>query len=165
MRRINWGVLGFLALTGLVGCGVPTNAEQQTSKQDAAASDSHRDHRASGSESVPRDAGLGDERVVTPQLLTDERTADARARVLAVAEDGREITLDHGPLDAIGMGAMTMAFDVAADTDVTVFGRGDLLEIRVKQHRNYTYELVAACRLAAAGEELSAGKDQNCLAN
>ncbi|MEM6640987.1 MAG: copper-binding protein [Pseudomonadota bacterium] len=51
--------------------------------------------------------------------------------VRGVSEDGRAIVVDHGPIDGLGMGAMTMSFqldDEATGGDVAV---GDTVEFQV----------------------------------
>ena len=128
----------FLLLT-LGACGAPNDAAEplEGHTQD--------DHAAGSHGAMPRASSSGDQRIVTPQLLTEARSAETTARLIAIAPDGREVTLDHGPLEAIGMGAMTMAFNVAPGVDLGGLEAGAQLDIRVRQNRDYTYELTAVC--------------------
>ena len=107
---------------------------------------------------VPEDRAA-DSAPPTPGLLAEPRYAETRAELLAMASDGSEVTVDHGPLHAIGMGSMTMAFDVADGVSLPVFPAGTKLEIRIRQNRDYTYELVAACETADSGAQSVADND------
>ena len=75
----------------------------------------------------------------------DTITTDATARVMSVSEDGDFITLDHDPIDAIGMGAMRMGFEVADDVDLSTLMPGDSVAFRVRATSD-DIVLTALCR-------------------
>ncbi|MEM1435413.1 MAG: copper-binding protein [Pseudomonadota bacterium] len=130
-------ILAGLAAAALGGCGTEPQAAGSEAAAEAASAESSAggmtmQHGSHGSTSGG-------------QLLSEERFATALATVVGVNSEGAEITLDHEPLEGVDMGAMTMAFAVADDVDLGAVVPGNRVAIRVKQRRNYTYELVALC--------------------
>lgn len=75
--------------------------------------------------------------------------------VVSVAPDADYITLDHGKIHGIGMGAMTMGFDVLKDADVTDLQKGTKVEFLVKKGLDGSYRVFSICDMA--------GQDKSCL--
>ncbi len=70
--------------------------------------------------------------------------------VVSVAEDGNSIMIDHGPIDAIGMVAMTMRFGAMRNVDLRSFSAGDPVAFMLKQGRDGSYRITAICNTQAA---------------
>ncbi|MBK8200452.1 MAG: copper-binding protein [Acidobacteria bacterium] len=59
-----------------------------------------------------------------------ERIGRATGTIKSVAGQSDFLTIDHGPIDGVGMGAMTLGFDIAGDVDLTGFSEGDTVAFR-----------------------------------
>ncbi|MEM9743991.1 MAG: copper-binding protein [Pseudomonadota bacterium] len=129
-------ILLVLAAAGCAPEGTP-GAERNASSAGGAM-----DHSAHGAGSMDSMASMED---AEAQLLAEPRFGTATADLLAVAEDGSEVTVRHSAFDGIEMGAMTMAFDVAESVARDALPEAGRVALRVRQNRNYTYELVAIC--------------------
>ena len=68
--------------------------------------------------------------------------------VLGLSRDGRSVLLDHGPIDGIGMGAMTMQFDVAQDVATTELRVGADVAFIVRQTPEGGFEIMQLCAVA-----------------
>lgn len=75
--------------------------------------------------------------------------------VMSVAPGADYITLDHGKIHGIGMGAMTMGFDVLKEADVSGLEKGTKVEFLVKKGLDGTYRVFAICDMG--------GSDSSCL--
>jgi len=84
-------------------------------------------------------------------------TGHATGVIKSVGAQGDFLTIDHGPIDGIGMGAMTMGFDIAGDVDLSGFEDGDTVSFMVKKGRDGSYRIAATCDTGAAGDECLAG--------
>ena len=60
-------------------------------------------------------------------------TGHATGVIKSVGAQGDFLTIDHGPIEGIGMGAMTMGFDIAGDVDLSNFKDGDMVSFMVKR--------------------------------
>lgn len=58
---------------------------------------------------------------------------------------GRQVMLRHGPLENIGMGAMTMFFGVGGDVDLKTFAQGAEVQVEVKRGRDGSYRVMRMC--------------------
>lgn len=63
------------------------------------------------------------------------------------------ITIDHGPIPAIAMGAMTMGFDTQGDVDLSGFVPGDSVSFMVKKGRDNSYRITDICNTKTDGDE------------
>ena len=84
-------------------------------------------------------------------------TGHATGVIKSVGAQGDFLTIDHGPIDGIGMGAMTMGFDIAGDVDLSGFEDGDTVSFMVKKGRDGSYRITAICDTGAEGDECLAG--------
>lgn len=73
--------------------------------------------------------------------------------IKSVGAQGDFLTIDHGPIDGIGMGAMTMGFDIVGDVDLTGFEDGDMVSFMVKKGRDGSYRITAICDTGASGDD------------
>lgn len=73
---------------------------------------------------------------------TDAAHADAMATVLRIDRDTGRVRLKHGPIESIGMPAMTMLFRVADPTLLDAVVVGETVGIRVEQ-RDQTFYVTA----------------------
>ena len=70
-------------------------------------------------------------------------TGHATGVIKSVGAQGDFLTIDHGPIEGIGMGAMTMGFDIAGDVDLSNFKDGDMVSFMVKKGRDNSYRITA----------------------
>ncbi len=80
-------------------------------------------------------------------------TGHATGVIKSVGAQGDFLTIDHGPIDGIGMGAMTMGFDIAGDLDLSEFEDGDAVSFMVKKGRDNSYRITAICDTDASGDD------------
>ena len=100
-----------------------------------------------GSEHGHSDAHAGD--------MTDMDAGDARAAgvVEALSADGYSLTVSHGPIESIGMDAMTMRFDALGDVDLSGFTAGDEVAFTLRKGRDGSYRISAICDAGAGGAD------------
>ena len=82
-----------------------------------------------------------------------ERIGRATGTIKSVAGQSDFLTIDHGPIDGVGMGAMTMGFDIAGDVDLTGFSEGDTVAFEVKQGRDGSYRIMSICNTGTEGAD------------
>lgn len=75
--------------------------------------------------------------------------------IMAVSPQNDSVIIDHGPIDGVGMGAMTMSFGTMGTIDLSGFSEGDAVAFMVKRGRDNSYRISAICDTAAEGD--------NCL--
>lgn len=73
--------------------------------------------------------------------------------IKAVGAKGDFLTIDHGPIDGIGMDGMTMGFDIMGDVDLSGFADGDEVAFMVKKGRDNSYRIMAICNTGTDGED------------
>ncbi|NNU17047.1 copper-binding protein [Parvularcula sp. ZS-1/3] len=86
-------------------------------------------------------------------------TGHAAGTIVSVAEG--ELGIDHGPIDGIGMDAMTMLFGTMGDVDATAFEEGDEVSFMVKRGRDGSYRIMAICDTGEAGTDCLDGMMQH----
>lgn len=142
------GLLVFALIGALCGCAPGSDPA------DADTTDT-----TSGSAAALPDAALPDDVSGDDTAGTDPDDADAivttaTGRVASVPQDDDFIVLEHDPIDAIGMGAMRMGFEVADGVDMSGLRRGDAVLFRIRATSD-DLVLTALCRPRTDGE--------NCL--
>jgi len=80
-------------------------------------------------------------------------TGHATGIIKSVGTKGDSLTIDHGPIDGVGMSAMTMGFDIAGDVDLTGFEDGDMVSFMVKKGRDGSYRITAICDTSDSGDD------------
>ena len=78
--------------------------------------------------------------------------AMAQGRVVG-APEGSRVRIDHGPIDAIGMAAMTMTFEAKRGVDLAGIDAGDEVHFLLDRGRDGTFRLEAICDVAADDHE------------
>lgn len=107
---------------------------------------------------VSGDAALpGTEPAEHADEVMDGDTGHATGIITSLDRDGDRVTIDHGPIEGIGMGAMTMGFDLMGDADLTGFSEGEEVAFRVKRSRDGSYRVRDICSIAT--------ENANCLEN
>ncbi len=71
--------------------------------------------------------------------------------IRSVDAEGRSLTIDHGPIDEVGMGAMTMGFGVTGTVDLSGLAVGDTVAFRIKRGRDNSYRVTAICNVDTDG--------------
>ena len=84
-----------------------------------------------------------------------------RGVIRSVGAQGDFLTIEHGPIEGVGMGAMTMGFDILGDVDLSDFSDGDEVAFGVKRGRDNSYRIVAICNIGADGEDCLEGMLEN----
>lgn len=73
--------------------------------------------------------------------------------IRSVGTQGDFVTIEHGPIEGVGMSAMTMGFDIMGDVDLADFKDGDEVAFMVKQGRDGSYRITAICNTVAQGAD------------
>lgn len=73
--------------------------------------------------------------------------------IRSVGSQGDFLVINHGPLEGIEMGAMTMGFDIMGDVDLSGFAEGDEVAFMVKQGRDNSYRIMEICNTATDGAD------------
>jgi Cu/Ag efflux protein CusF len=109
-------------LTGILALAACSDADEATAPEQAPVTTAGTEHRGHD---------------------TTSDTGHARGVIVSVAEG--ELGIDHGPINGIGMGAMTMVFGTMGDVEATDFERGDDVSFMVKRGRDGSYRVMAIC--------------------
>lgn len=75
--------------------------------------------------------------------------------IQSVDAEGRSLTIDHEPIEEVGMGAMTMGFGVTGAVDLSGLAEGDAVAFRIKRGRDNSYRVIEICNTGTEGS--------NCL--
>lgn len=78
----------------------------------------------------------------TPAGNTGQTTGVIRS----IGENGDFLTIDHGPIEGVGMSAMTMGFGALSNVDLSTFEVGDRVAFAVKRGRDGSYRITAICK-------------------
>ncbi len=73
--------------------------------------------------------------------------------IRSIGDDGYSLAIDHGPIEGIGMGAMTMGFEIMGDIDLSGFAEGDNVAFMVKRGRDNSYRITAMCNTETNGAD------------
>lgn len=73
--------------------------------------------------------------------------------VKSVSQDGRSVVIDHGPIEGIGMGAMTMKFGAQGDVDLSALTADDKVAFEVQRGRDGSYRVTRYCDAQEQGED------------
>lgn len=131
MKPLTLITASLLALT-LAACG---NAEKSTQK-DTASSEAAKDMAGNDAGGAPHNMN-----------------AMGKGVIRSVGNQGDFLTIEHGPIDGIGMGAMTMGFDIVSGVDLSGFAEGDEVGFMVKQGRDGSFRIMAICNTSTEGDD------------
>lgn len=73
--------------------------------------------------------------------------------IFSISPDGTEVTIDHQAIDGVGMGAMTMGFDITSTVDLSGFAKDDNVSFMVKKGRDGSYRITAICNTDTDGKD------------
>ena len=83
----------------------------------------------------------------------DSRIGQGTGVIRSVDADGRSLTIDHEPIDEVGMGAMTMGFGVTGAVDLSGLAEGDAIAFRIKRGRDNSYRVIEICNTGTEGSD------------
>ena len=81
------------------------------------------------------------------------RTGQGTGILRSVDAEGRSLTIDHEPIEEVGMGAMTMGFGVMGAVDLSGLAEGDAVAFRIKRGRDNSYRVTAICNTGTDGSD------------
>ena len=73
--------------------------------------------------------------------------------IISISEDGQQATIDHGDIEGVGMGAMTMGFGILSRVDLANYEAGDNVSFMVKKGRDGSYRIAAICNMDTEGAD------------
>lgn len=82
-----------------------------------------------------------------------ERIGHGSGVIRSVGSQDDFLVINHGPLEGIEMGAMTMGFEIMGDVDLSGFAEGDEVAFMVKQGRDNSYRIMEICNTATDGAD------------
>jgi len=85
--------------------------------------------------------------------MSDGAMGHGTGIIKSLGTQGDFLTIDHGPIEGIGMGAMTMGFDIMGDVDLSAFAEGDAVAFMVKKGRDNSYRITTICNTATEGAD------------
>ena len=91
----------------------------------------------------------------------DSRIAHGTGVIQAIHSENRSLTIDHEPIDEIGMGAMTMGFGVVGAVDLSGLSEGDPVAFQLKRGRDNSYRVTAICNRDTHGPDCLAGSSDD----
>jgi Cu/Ag efflux protein CusF len=71
--------------------------------------------------------------------------------IKSLGTQGDFLTIDHGPIEGVGMSAMTMGFDIMGNVDLSTFTEGNVVAFMVKRGRDDSYRITAICNTDTDG--------------
>ncbi|RIJ22482.1 hypothetical protein D1224_10840 [Henriciella barbarensis] len=131
MNKLLFSTLGLASLS-LAACSEPTDAGED--KADAVA---------------PPPAQVE----VSDASSSTDLIGRATGIVQSIDMNRNFVTIDHGPIDGVGMGAMTMGFRLMGGADLSRLAEGDDVAFKVKRGRDGSYRIMAICNMAIGGED------------
>lgn len=141
MTRISIGLVA-LCMLALIGCGDAREAANNPAANAPSepAQMGHSGHAEQGVDpgDDPRDDhGPSDE---APTYGT------ATGVIKNIDAQNKSLIIDHGPIDGIGMGAMTMAFDVAAGVELGDMAEEDRVTFDVEVEGSHSFTITRLCK-------------------
>ena len=89
--------------------------------------------------------------------MSDGTTGHGTGIIKSLGTEGDFLTIDHGPIEGIGMGPMTMGFDIMGDVDLSSFAEGDAVAFMVKKGRDNSYRITTICNTSTDGTDCLEG--------
>ncbi|MEH6697055.1 MAG: copper-binding protein [Hyphomonas sp.] len=87
--------------------------------------------------------------------LQQELSGEGQGTIVSIGPDGDFLSIDHGPIEGVGMGAMTMGFGTLSSVDLSQLSKGSIIAFRVKKGRDGSFRVTAICDVQTSGD--------NCL--
>ena len=130
MKRSSLYLVAFVSALALAACGSESSTTEAPASSSAEAEQHTGDHGSAGS-----------------------NTGQGRGVIRSVGVQGDFLTIEHGPLEGIAMGAMTMGFDITGGVDLSGFADGDEVAFAVKRGRDNSYRITAICNTTTKGDD------------
>ena len=89
--------------------------------------------------------------------MPDEGIGHGAGIIKSLGTEGNFLTIKHGPIEGMGMNAMTMGFDTMGDVDLSAFAEGDAVAFMVKKGRDNSYRITNICNTQTEGADCLAG--------
>ncbi len=83
----------------------------------------------------------------------DRRTGQGTGIIRSVNVEERSLTIEHGPIEGVGMPAMTMGFGVTGAVVLSGLAEGDAVAFRIKRGRDDSYRVTAICTTRTNGSD------------
>ncbi|KJS34506.1 MAG: hypothetical protein VR74_20130 [Hyphomonas sp. BRH_c22] len=80
-------------------------------------------------------------------------SGEGQGTIISIGPDGDFLTIGHGPIEGVGMGAMTMGFETLSRVDLAGFAKGDKVAFSVKQGRDGSFRVTVICNIEAHGKD------------
>lgn len=146
MTHLTKITLGALLAINLSACGGDVESVPEANSQNhAEMDDSNMDHA-----SMDHSGGMDGK----PKGDTGHTTGT----LVSVSPDGQSATIKHEAIDGVGMGAMTMGFDITSRVDLSAFNPEDPVSFMVKRGRDGSYRITAICNTATDGDDCLSGQ-------
>ncbi|WP_430404224.1 copper-binding protein [Hyphomonas sp.] len=85
--------------------------------------------------------------------MSDEGIGHGVGIIKSLGTEGDFLTIEHGPIEGMGMNAMTMGFDTMGGVDLSAFAEGDTVAFMVKKGRDNSYRITSICNTASDGAD------------
>lgn len=102
---------------------------------------------------APMEVPAGDTMDHSNHDMSDTAIGHGTGIIKSLSTQGDFLTIDHGPIEGVGMSAMMMGFDIMGDVDLSIFAEGDAVAFMVKKGRDSSYRITAICKTVAEGSD------------
>lgn len=130
MKRSSLYLITCVSALALAACGSESSTSEAPASSSTEAEQRTVDHGSAGS-----------------------NTGHGRGVIRSVGVQGDFLTIEHGPLEGIEMGAMTMGFDITGGVDLSGFEDGDEVAFAVKRGRDNSFRITAVCNTTTEGDD------------
>ena len=131
-----WQVLTSVLAIAVAACGV----EQDNTPDAGPASEARTEMASGGMDDPAHDMDGGD-------------VGRSTGVIRSVGDQGDVVVIDHGPIDGVGMDAMSMDFGIMGDVVLSGFTEGDQVAFAVRRGRDDSYRVVAICNTVTDGAD------------
>ena len=90
-------------------------------------------------------------------VMSEEGIGHGAGIIKSLGIEGDFVTIEHGPIEGVGMDAMTMGFNTIGEVDLSAFAEGDAVAFMVKKGRDNSYRITNICNTQTEGADCLAG--------
>jgi len=72
--------------------------------------------------------------------------------IVSISPNAEQVTINHQEIAGIGMGAMTMGFEITSAIDLSAYEKGDNVSFMVKKGSDRSYQIMAMCNMKTDGD-------------
>ena len=102
---------------------------------------------------MPLEVSTYDDMDHSGHAMSDAASGHGTGIIKSIGTQGDFLTIDHGPIEGVGMNAMTMGFDIIGNVDLSTFTEGDTVAFMVKRGRDNSYRITAICNTETDGDD------------